>query len=61
MARASVDNALSSLNLDDDMREILIEPWREIQVGLPVRMDDGTVQDLCASTHLMRRFGELPN
>lgn len=46
MARASVDNALSSLNLDDDMREILIEPWREIRVGLPVRMDDGTVQVL---------------
>ena len=41
---ASVDSAVRSLNLEDDMREVLIEPWREIRVGLPVRMDDGSVQ-----------------
>jgi glutamate dehydrogenase (NAD(P)+) len=41
---ASVDTAVRSLSLEDDMREVLVEPWREIQVGLPVRMDDGNVR-----------------
>ncbi|MCH7969434.1 MAG: Glu/Leu/Phe/Val dehydrogenase [Chloroflexi bacterium] len=41
---ASVDAAIRSLNLEDDMRAVLIEPWREIQVALPVRMDDGNVR-----------------
>ena len=41
---ASVDNAVRSLGLEDDMREVLIEPWREIQVGLPIMMDDGEVR-----------------
>jgi glutamate dehydrogenase (NAD(P)+) len=41
---ASIDNAVRSLGLEDDMREVLVEPWREIQVGLPVRMDDGEVR-----------------
>ena len=41
---ASVDAAVRSLGLEDDMREVLVEPWREIQVGLPVRMDDGNVR-----------------
>ena len=41
---ASVDGAVCSLSLDDGMREVLVEPWREIQVGLPVRMDDDNVQ-----------------
>ncbi|MCI0809791.1 MAG: Glu/Leu/Phe/Val dehydrogenase [Chloroflexi bacterium] len=41
---ASVDAAIRSLNLEDDMRAVLVEPWREIQVALPVRMDDGNVR-----------------
>ncbi|MCH8909158.1 MAG: glutamate dehydrogenase [Chloroflexi bacterium] len=41
---ASVDAAIRSLDLEDDMRAVLIEPWREIQVALPVRMDDGNVR-----------------
>jgi glutamate dehydrogenase (NAD(P)+) len=41
---ASINDAVRSLKLDDDMRLVLVEPWREIQVGLPVRMDDGNVQ-----------------
>jgi glutamate dehydrogenase (NAD(P)+) len=41
---ASINDAVRSLKLDDDMRLVLVEPWREIQVGLPVRMDDGKVQ-----------------
>ena len=41
---ASIDTAVRSLGLEDDMRAVLVEPWREIQVGLPVRMDDGHVQ-----------------
>ena len=41
---ASVDASIRSLNLEDDMRAVLIEPWREIQVALPVLMDDGNVR-----------------
>jgi len=41
---ASIDGAVRSLGLEDDMRAVLVEPWREIQVGLPVRMDDGNVR-----------------
>ena len=41
---ASIDGAVRNLGLEDDMREVLVEPWREIQVGLPVRMDDGNVR-----------------
>ena len=41
---ASVDTSIRSLNLEDDMRAVLVEPWREIQVALPVLMDDGNVR-----------------
>ena len=41
---ASVDASIRSLNLEDDMRAVLIEPWREIQVAVPVLMDDGNVR-----------------
>ncbi|MDA1280514.1 MAG: glutamate dehydrogenase [Chloroflexi bacterium] len=41
---ASIDGAVRRLGLEDDMRQVLVEPWREIQVGLPVRMDDGNIR-----------------
>jgi glutamate dehydrogenase (NAD(P)+) len=41
---ASIDGAVRSLGLEDDMRQVLVKPWREIQVGMPVRMDDGNVR-----------------
>jgi len=41
-AIASVDEAVAGLNLRDDMRDVLIEPWREIAAGLPITMDDGS-------------------
>lgn len=41
---ASVDAAVRSMELEDDMRQVLVEPWREIQVALPIRMDDGSVR-----------------
>ena len=41
---ASIDAAVRSLGLDDGMRQTLVEPWREIQVGMPVLMDDGNVR-----------------
>ncbi|NQW17333.1 MAG: glutamate dehydrogenase [Chloroflexi bacterium] len=39
---ASVDRAVAGLNLPDDMRDVLVEPWREIAAGLPITMDDGS-------------------
>jgi glutamate dehydrogenase (NAD(P)+) len=41
---ASIDGAVRSLGLADDMRQVLVEPWREIQVGMPIRMDNGDVR-----------------
>ena len=36
---ASLDTAVRSLGLEDDMRETLVTPWRELQVGMPVQAD----------------------
>lgn len=41
---ASLDESVRNLSLGDDMRSVLAEPWREISVGLPICMDDGTVR-----------------
>jgi len=41
---ASLDESVRNLSLGDDMRSVLAEPGREISVGLPIRMDDGTVR-----------------
>ena len=39
-----IDAAVRSLGLNDGMREVLVEPWREIKVALPIMMDDGKVR-----------------
>ncbi|MCH8206977.1 MAG: glutamate dehydrogenase, partial [Chloroflexi bacterium] len=36
--------AVSHLGLDDGVRELLRRPWRELQVAVPVRMDDGGIE-----------------
>ena len=36
--------AADRLGLPDGCREMLLRPWRELQVQVPVRMDDGRVQ-----------------
>ena len=38
------DKAADRLNLDDGIREMLRRPWRELQVAVPVRMDDGRIE-----------------
>jgi len=38
------DGAADRLGLDDSLREMLKRPWRELQVQIPVRMDDGHIQ-----------------
>lgn len=37
------DRAADRLKLDDGERELLRRPWRELQVAVPVRMDDGRI------------------
>ena len=37
------DNAADRLKLADSLREMLRRPWRELQVQIPVRMDDGKI------------------
>ena len=38
------DRASDRLNLSDGLREMLRRPWRELQVQVPVRMDDGNIK-----------------
>lgn len=44
MAQAQLDEAAKVLQLDPAIHALLREPLRELQVTLPVRMDDGTVK-----------------
>ena len=37
------DSAADRLGLDNGLREMLKRPWRELQVQVPVRMDDGEI------------------
>lgn len=41
---AFVNAAVAELGIRDDMRDVIIEPWREMTVSLPVRMDNGSVK-----------------
>ena len=41
----SIDTIVPSLRLEDEMRAMLVEPWREIQVGLPVLMGTRASED----------------
>ncbi|MBI2965889.1 MAG: glutamate dehydrogenase [Chloroflexi bacterium] len=41
-AEAYFEQAVSTLHLGDDMRALLLHPWRELTVAVPVRMDNGT-------------------
>lgn len=38
------DRAADRVGLDDGVRELLRRPWRELQVSVPVRMDDGHIK-----------------
>ncbi len=38
------DSAADRLGLSDGVRELLRRPWRELQVSLPIRMDDGSIE-----------------
>ncbi|MDA1189281.1 MAG: glutamate dehydrogenase [Chloroflexi bacterium] len=38
------DKAAERLDLDNGVRELLRQPWRELEVSLPVRMDDGKIR-----------------
>ena len=38
------DRAADRLRLDDGVRELLRRPWRELEVSVPVRMDDGRIE-----------------
>lgn len=38
------DRAAERLGLDDGVREMLRRPWRELQVSVPIRTDDGAIK-----------------
>ena len=44
VAVAQFDQAAELLHLDDDLREVLRKPKRELAVNFPVRLDSGKVK-----------------
>jgi len=44
IAASQFDRAANLINLEDYMRRILLSPFREVQVEVPVRMDDGHIE-----------------
>jgi glutamate dehydrogenase (NAD(P)+) len=44
IARNQFDRAADLIGLESYMRRILIAPFREVQVEIPVRMDDGRIE-----------------
>jgi glutamate dehydrogenase (NAD(P)+) len=44
IAESQFDRAANLINLEAYMRRILISPFREVQVEVPVRMDDGRIE-----------------
>ncbi len=44
IARSQFDRAADLINLEAYMRSILTAPFREVQVEVPVRMDDGRIE-----------------
>lgn len=38
------DQAADHLDMDEGVRKLLRRPWRELQVSVPVRMDDGRIE-----------------
>ncbi len=44
IAASQFDRAANLINLEDYMRRILMTPFREVQVEVPVRMDDGRIE-----------------
>ena len=45
IAQAQLDEAAAVLQLDPDMHAFLRQPMREFHFTIPVRMDDGHVQN----------------
>ncbi len=41
---ACVNAAVAELGIRDDMRDVIIAPWRELTVSMAIRMDDGSVK-----------------
>lgn len=41
-AEGYFEQAVATLSLADDMRALLLHPWRELTVAVPVRMDNGS-------------------
>ncbi len=42
--KISFDGAAERLGLSQGVRSLFVEPWRELRVALPVRMDDGSME-----------------
>lgn len=41
---AQIDKSAKIMNLNEDVRRILSEPQRKVEVSIPVRMDDGSLK-----------------
>ena len=45
--KLSFDKAAESLGIQAGIRQMFCEPWRELRVSLPVRMDNGDIEVTC--------------
>ena len=43
-AHAYFNESCDLLEINDGMRAVLLNPWRELSVSIPVRMDDGEIK-----------------
>lgn len=43
-AHAYFNETCEFLELDEGMRQVLLNPWRELTVSIPIRMDDGAIR-----------------
>ena len=43
-ARYQIKKACDILNLDDSVYELLKDPYRVIEINIPVKMDDGSMK-----------------
>jgi len=44
IVQSQFERAADMINLEAYMRRILMSPFREVQVEVPVRMDDGRIE-----------------
>src|SRR5438445_746590 len=59
IVQSQFDRAADLINLEAYMRKILMSPLREVQVEVPVRMDDGRIEVFTGTSTCTSRNGDM--